>query len=44
MKHQGTFKENFYVVNFFATPLPDYSQIINQQASKETPNGMYIPE
>jgi len=26
---------NFYVVNFFATPIPDYSLIIEKQASNE---------
>ena len=29
---------NFYVVNFFATPIPDYSLIINNQASNELNN------
>ena len=32
---------DFYVVNFFSTPIPNYSEFIKEQANKETANPIY---
>ena len=36
--------DNPYVVNFFATPVPNYTKVIEDLAKKETANPIYSPK
>lgn len=32
---------DFYVVNFFSTPIPNYSEVIKEQSKKKASNPIY---